>query len=343
VHYGKLLIMSTIVAALVVLSGIECQSSLFATTAVQEDDQRPFWTKGEPMPTPRAEVAAAISRDNIYVIGGFDESDQVTDVAEVYNVYNNSWTEAAPLPQPLHHTAAASYDNKIFVIGGYTSAVEDRPWSATNKLFIYDPAENDWQEGEPMPTARGASTAEFINGTLYVIGGVDSSHNVVSTNQAYDPETDTWTERQPMPTARHHLASAVVDGKLYAIGGRIISNDVPIPVNEALSNLNDNEAYDPERDTWTILSPMPTKRSGLAAAAFDSEIFVLGGQSINGTFNSNERYDIQNNTWTIASPMPTSRLDPEALTLENEIYIFGGKADFDKKMVGATEIFHIPN
>ena len=104
----------------------------------------------------------------------------------------------------------------------------------------------------------------FINGTLYAVEGVDSTHNVVSTNEAYDPKTDTWTERSPMPTARHHLASLVVDGKLYAIGGRLLGNGIPRPVNEALSNFNDNEAYDPKQDSWTILSPMPTKRSGLA-------------------------------------------------------------------------------
>jgi hypothetical protein len=61
----------------------------------------PFWTKGAPMPTPRTEVAAAISADNIYVIGGFDESGQVTGVVEVYNINNNSWTKAVPLPQSL--------------------------------------------------------------------------------------------------------------------------------------------------------------------------------------------------------------------------------------------------
>lgn len=70
------------------------------------------------MPTPRTEVAVAISADNIYVIGGFNESEGVTNTVEVYNINNNSRTKAAPLPQSLHHTAAASYDGKIYAIGG---------------------------------------------------------------------------------------------------------------------------------------------------------------------------------------------------------------------------------
>src|SRR5215217_7323533 len=42
-----------------------------------------FWTAGAPMPTPRTEVTAAVLKDDIYVIGGFDESSQVTDIVEV--------------------------------------------------------------------------------------------------------------------------------------------------------------------------------------------------------------------------------------------------------------------
>ena len=60
-----------------------------------------------------------------------------------------------------------------------------------------------------MPNARGALTANFINGVLYAVGGVDELGKS-NTNMAYNPTTNTWTERAPMPTAREHLASAVV-------------------------------------------------------------------------------------------------------------------------------------
>jgi hypothetical protein len=76
------------------------------------------------MPTPRTEVTAAILEDNIYIIGGFDESGQVTDIVEAYNIKNNTWTIAAPLPEPLHHTAATSYNGKIYVVGGIHSSID---------------------------------------------------------------------------------------------------------------------------------------------------------------------------------------------------------------------------
>lgn len=294
-----------------------------------------FWSSGESMPEPREEIAGALLDDKIYIIGGSDDTNKgITKDVDIYDPKSDKWSTGASLPEPRDHIGVASFDGKLYVVGGFNA--DDIP---TNQLLIYDPNIDKWLEGKSMPTARGALIAEFINGTLYAVGGVDSSHNVVSTNEAYDPQTDTWIERQPMPTARHHLASAVVDGKLYAIGGRILGNGVPRPVNEALTNLNDNEVYDPKQNNWTILSPMPTKRSGLAASSVNSEIFVFGGQSLNGTFNSNEKYDTESNIWTTDRPMPTSRLGLEAISFDNKIYVFGGKSDLGKT-VGANEVFH---
>ena len=114
--------------------------------------------------------------------------------------------------------------------------------------------------------------------------------------------------KSPMPTARHHLTASVVDGKLYVIGGRLLGDGIDRPVDEALSNFDDNEMYDPVTNTWTKLLQMPTKRSGLASATVGNDIYVLGGQSVKGTFNTNEKYNTKNNTWTTEPPLPTPRL-----------------------------------
>ena len=90
---------------------------------------------------------------------------------------------------------ASSYNGKIYVVGGY---LDNKVQS--NKLFVYDPVLNTWTERKPMPTARAAWTANFIDGLLYAVGGTDL--DPLKVNQAYDPRTDTWTEKAPMPTAR---------------------------------------------------------------------------------------------------------------------------------------------
>src|SRR5919109_2036491 len=293
----------------------------------------PFWTKGAPMSTPRTEVAATFLADNIYVIGGFDESGQVTDIVEVYNINNNSWAKVAPLPEPLHHTSAASFNGKLYVVGGYTA-----PWSPSNKLFIYDPAQNKWQEGKPMPTARGALNVNFVNGILYAIGG--SSNRPLNLNEAYDPSGDTWTSKALMPTARHHAGSSIVDGNIFVIGGRISGS---------LENISVNEAYDPEQDKWiTNLEVMPSKRSGIAAATISSSvnsssnIYVFGGEEPSKTFNNNEKYDAKTNKWTSEPPMPTARHGLGAVYIEDDkIYVIGGGPQPGLSVSSANEIFHV--
>ena len=79
---------------------------------------------------------------------------------EVYDPIADKWTGIAPLPQPLDHTAAASYDGKLYVVGGGYLSRD----ALSNKLFLYDPTTNKWTEGASLPAARGALTANFING-----------------------------------------------------------------------------------------------------------------------------------------------------------------------------------
>jgi N-acetylneuraminic acid mutarotase len=215
--------------------------SISATVSLGQTAQRPqlsdgvtksFWTKAADIPTPRTEVSATSLGDAIYVIGGFDAYGHPTDIVEIYSVKNNTWkrTAAAPLPNPLHHTAATSFNGKIYVVGGFL----DSQWTPSNRLFIYDPLKNQWHEGKPMPTPRGALTANFIDGTLYAVGGQSfsssssSSSGILATNEAYDTVSDRWTTKASMPTARHHAASAVVNGKLYVIAGRVAGSRLPL-------------------------------------------------------------------------------------------------------------------
>jgi hypothetical protein len=61
-------------------------------------------------------------------------------------------------------------------------------------------------------------------------------------------------------------------GRLYAVGGRIDGN--------YSRNLTSNEAYDPATDRWEQHAPMPTARSGIAAAVLEGRMLVFGSISI---------------------------------------------------------------
>jgi len=277
------------------------------------------WTIGAGMPTARTEVAGAVLDGKIYVIGGFEEQGEATDIVEVYDPQTDRWDRVSPLPIPLEHTAVSTYNGKLFVVGGYTIVDEER--TPTDKLFSYNPSTDKWEELKSMPKARGALTANFIDGILYAIGGEDSSKKTLKKTEAYDPTTNTWSTKSSMPTPRHHIASIADDGKIYVIGGRQTGEDLG-------QNVDANEVYDVKSDTWNSLQPMPTQRSGLAAAIFNDSIYVFGGEDpfneSSETFENTEIYHPINDTWTSGSSLPTARHGHVALTVYDKIYVIGG-------------------
>jgi N-acetylneuraminic acid mutarotase len=289
-----------------------------------------WWSNGVPMPTPRTEITATNIGNDIYVIGGFGKSGKVLDTVEVYNIQNDSWKAIASLLQPLHHAAASSFNGKIYVIGGYTN----NNWLPSAKLFIYDPKKDTWIEGSPMPTARGALTAVFIDGILYAIGGEGES-GIMDINETYNPKTESWISKSPMPTPRHHVASAVVDGNVYVFGGRV-QGVSPI------TNVNVTEMYDPKMDKWITFEPIPSERSGISAASINNTaIYVFGGEDLTKTYNNNEKYDVKNNKWESKEPLPTARHGLAAVSVNDKIYVIGGGPEPGLSVTSVNEIFNI--
>jgi len=82
-------------------------------------------------------------------------------------------------------------------------------------------------------------------------------------------------------------------GRIHAIGGRF---------NTFEYNTSPHDMYDPPRDAWLPRAPLPTSRSGVAAAVLNGWIFVFGGERAGGVFSENEAYDPITDRWTTMQP-----------------------------------------
>jgi N-acetylneuraminic acid mutarotase len=122
-----------------------------------------------------------------------------------------------------------------------------------------------------------------------------------------------------------------MDGRLYAVGGRIDGN--------YSRNLTANEAYDPATDRWEQRAPMPTARSGIAAAVLEGRIFVFGGEAPSGTFNQAEAYDAKSNGWSRYARMPTARHGLGAAAVAGRIYVISGGPTPGDSVSATNEIF----
>ena len=116
----------------------------------------------------------------------------------------------------------------------------------------------------------------------------------------------TWTAKASLPFARFGLAAAAMNGKVYAFGGCSTSEVCPSDPSGELATAAVDE-FDPAMNTWSSKAPMPTARSGVAAAAVSEKIYVFGGVNGTGVLATVEEYTPATNTWATKAPMSTPR------------------------------------
>lgn len=85
--------------------------------------------------------------------------------------------------------------------------------------------------------------------------------------------------------------------------------------------------YNPATNTWTVLARMPSLRIDFAVAAYQTKIYVIGGQDpyrLDLISGLNEVYDTVRNTWSTQAPMPKNENSIHANVVNGKIYVMGG-------------------
>jgi N-acetylneuraminic acid mutarotase len=70
---------------------------------------------------------------------------------------------------------------------------------------------------------------------------------------------------------------------------------------------------------------MLTARSNLAAAAYENQIYAIGGETDEGVTGALERYDPRSDTWTAHAPKPLAVDEIGAAVIGGKIYVPGGR------------------
>jgi N-acetylneuraminic acid mutarotase len=247
----------------------------------------------------------------------------------------DSWITLEPVPTIRRDLGVAVVNGKIYAIGGRN----DNGRLSTNEE--YDPATNTWTTKTPMPTPRSDFGIAVFQNKIYCIGGIIyfdwSGYGegiLCAFNEVYDPLTDTWENKTSMPTKRQRPKANVVNGKIYLIGG-FQYQDLPPP--RTTIELNVNEVYDPETDSWTTKTPIPNTPYGPASATINNKIYVIGGfnSDLKQMSDLNQIYDPESDTWSQGASIPTAVALAGAgatsgVMAPKRIYVIGGYPSYDE-------------
>ncbi|MGO8985439.1 MAG: Kelch repeat-containing protein [Terriglobales bacterium] len=210
--------------------------------------------------------AAAVLKDEIYVVGGGNGTEAVADV-QIYNPATNAWSSGPSYPVAISEQSAAVVKNVLYVFGGNAGG-----GTPSNAVWAYNPKTKAWTGQAAMPTARFSTTAVVENNIIYVIGGAVSDSNFVATVESYNPATNTWTEEAPLLGSR--LSPAAGLQGTPKTGYTIVAADGATQPGQVTG---DTEGYDATTNNWTEFASDPTARVYSCFGSIGAKFYDVGG------------------------------------------------------------------
>lgn len=256
---------------LVVVGGFDTSvpEGLHVTTAVDVFDTT---TQAWIAPLPAAPLALthinlAVVGGALYLLGGLEG---VTFAARgeswVLDPGATSWRSIAPIPSGFERGAAGvvATATEIYLLGGASTT------APLASCLAYEIASDTWRELPALPAPRSHPAAmQLSDGTLLVVGGLATLDSTQPFGDvlALVPSATMWrAQAATLSRARGGCAYGVIEQQLLCAGGE--AGNVAVRV---------TDSYDPVRDQWSAVEPLPEPRAGLQGATIDGRFYAVGG------------------------------------------------------------------
>jgi N-acetylneuraminic acid mutarotase len=270
--------------------------------------------------TPRWDLRAIVSNGYVYAIGGCGQgngtlpeapSNCLTMQAEVqtFQLYNND------SGTPVNYAASANQfttdrmgasstimNGYLYVAGGCTSTTDCTTATDSVQYSAIDVngALGPWFAGGNLPFARAWGQLENAGGTLYYIGGQESTATNESADVYYTSSVvtgnPTWTgATNDLPAARTKHGASVWDNRIYVTGGLngSAAAQTTTYVSPKLSSGGDIGS------AWTTTTAFNVARSSHTTVAYANNLYVIGGYDGTNFMNDVQFASIGYKTGTI--------------------------------------------
>ena len=107
-------------------------------------------------------------------------------------------------------------------------------------------------------------------------------------------------------------------GLAFALGRSSTPQSTPISPNPLTAT---ESAF----SRWQELAPLPTARRGLALAAYENQLYAIGGETAEGIAGNLEAYNPDADSWTVLAAKPVPVTEASAAVINGLIYVPGGR------------------
>ena len=262
----------------------------------------PVMTSGTPITTgvryPGCTGYSANDSAWIYVLGGLQDGNAITNTVYRYNVLANSWSLLTNFPDgSFWISSAAIIGSKLYSLGGtYTTALNQ----CTPRVKIYDLVTNTWSSGADMPYGRVFhSVTVYQDSLLYCAGGWGFPSGAVYNDvYLYNSISNTWRPASSMPAPRAGgVLSVSNDTLVYICGGTDWTN--PAARNTVFrGKINSSDRTIITWDSTGAVYPGGVRNSIYGANWGNKGVIVSGGYQITSVTNQCYVYSPGANTWT---------------------------------------------
>jgi hypothetical protein len=193
------------------------QSNLVERAVIKPDGSLSTWETMPAMLAPRADFAAIVVNNYLYVIGGYNTGNQNFTQVEAAKINADgtvdSWTLASSTLSPKY--SAVSEGNVIYAIGNDNTI--ERSESKDDGTLSF------WNIVSLMPGNKSSTSALLADGYLYAIGAfypcIYSSNQVIRAKINPDKSLGSWIPTASMQFGRSRFALAGTSTHMYVMGG----------------------------------------------------------------------------------------------------------------------------
>ena len=260
-----------------------------------------------------AVVQVRLVSSQVYVLGGYDGTNQLNDVWSSFD--NKTWQrEVANADWPARqHSQVVEYKGRLYVLGGHTGS------SHLNDVWSSGDGKNWSFEGNADWSVRSEHQAVVYKGRLYVLGGYNGSSRLRDVWSSGDGKS--WSyESDGDWSARSGHATAVHNDVLYVLGGQ------PSTLDDEVWSSVDGQNWSFEGDgNWSVRRWFPVQ-------SFNSLLYVLGGDvggGVGDIWSSADGSSLGGKSWSLVRESNSNvgwsnRGRHQALLYQDLMYVLGG-------------------